>query len=561
MVSGCSSTPSGPSSKAEGRATSGAAGTGDLGQLAPESDRFSKALAHYGVGLIHLSHREDQEALREWEQVVQLDPNRADLRERLAQEYFRRNDVTKAIAVLEDGTRQDPDSASTWSQLAIAYRAAHQPEKAVEAAERALRLDPALLAPYHVLFEVAIEEKRIDKARKVLERAASQKTDNYLYWLRLADLHASLNSRESQLAIPKEVISRLYDKAIALQPESLEVLERAANYYVLGHELGKAVQLYLKILEIQPNASNIREKLALCFVVDGNKERAIEVLKEIAQREPANYKIFFLMGELHEELKNTDLALSNYRSSLSINPNQLTPYLRIALLELRNKRPADALKQLDLAKEKFPNTFQVIYFYGLAYSETKEFARAVESFDQAFALGQTTHPNVLDGIFYFYYGAALERNGQFDKAVVQFEKALELNPDYADAYNYLGFMYADKNIKLDEAMRLVEKALDYEPENGAFLDSMGWVYYRKGKLDQALIYLQRAAKVITNDAVILDHLGDVYFQMGNCAEALTHYQKAIELDPKNKEVKGKLENTRRALSATKPAGNNPAPTQ
>jgi tetratricopeptide (TPR) repeat protein len=535
---------------------------GDLGQLPPESQKFAEALAHYSVGLMHLARREDKEALQEWERVVLLDPSRTDLREQIAQQFFRRNDFAKAIEVLEDGTRQDPRSASLWSQLALAYYSSQKPVQAVEAAEKALRLDPTTLSSYRVLYDIAIEQKDVDKARKILEQANAQKSDNYLYWLRLADLQAGLNSREPKLALPKESISQLYDKALALQPDNLETMEHAANYGVLCRDLDKAVQLYLKILGIQPNATSIREKLALCFVADGNKERALEVLREIVQREPLRYQIFFLMGELNEDLKKPDVALENYRSSLSINPNQLAPYLRIVLLELRNKRPAEALKQLDLAAAKFPNTFQVTYFYGLTYSETKEYARAVESFEKALELGKATSPSVVDGTFYFYYGAALERNGEFDKAVAQFEKSLELNPDYADAYNYLGFMYADKNIKLDEASRLIEKALNYEPENGAFLDSMGWVYYRQGKFDQALIYLQRAVKVIANDAVIFDHLGDVYFQMGNCNEALTSYQKAVELDPKNKEVKEKLENARRTLSNTKPAATpSPVPQQ
>ena len=562
VVSGCTTTET-SSPKAEG-APNGVSnhssdGTGNFGQLSPEEQKFAEALAHYSQGLIHVWHNESSEALQEWKEVVRLDPSRTELRDRIAQEYLRKKDFKKMAEVLEIETRQDPKSVTSWSLLAVAYRSDKQFDKAIEAAEKAIKLDHTNFSPYHVLFEVAIEQESPEKARKVLDRAARQKSDHSIYWLRLADLYVALGAREPRFEIQKEEIIRFYERAIALRPDDPDLVAHVADYCVRAQNTAKAIQLYLKILEARPNATNIREKLALSYVVDGKKDLAIKALKEIVEREPLRYQIYSLIGELCEDLKNYDEALANYRLSLSVNANQLPPYLRIVLLELRNKRPEEALTQLKIAGEKFPNNFQVRFFYGLTYSDSRDYARAVECFEQALKLGQASNPEALDGAFHFYYGSALERNGQFDQAVVQFQKALELNPDYADAYNYLGFMYADKNVKLDEASRLIEKALAYEPENGAFLDSMGWVYFRQGKLDQALIYLQRAIKIIRNDAVVFDHLGDVYLRMGNAPQALAQYEKAAELDPKNKEIKEKLENARRAASPSTQPASNPAP--
>ena len=159
---------------------------------------------------------------------------------------------------------------------------------------------------------------------------------------------------------------------------------------------------------------------------------------------------------------------------------------------------------------------------------------------------------MLNAGFYFYYGSALERSGQFDRAVEKLAKALEIDPDYAEACNYLGFMYADKNIKLDEATKLIERALAYEPDNGAYLDSLGWLYFRKGKLGKSLEYLLQAVKAMGSDAAIFDHIGDVYRQMGKTAEAMEYYQKALELDPEQKDSKTKLDEVRQALSRTTP---------
>ncbi len=187
--------------------------------------------------------------------------------------------------------------------------------------------------------------------------------------------------------------------------------------------------------------------------------------------------------------------------------------------------------------------------------------RAVEMVEDALETAKASNPDLLDAVFYFYYGAALERNGQFEKSVAQFLKAIEINPDYADAYNYLGYMYADHNVKLEEGLRLIEQALTYEPDNGAFLDSLGWVHFRLGKLDQALVELQRAAKLIGTDSVVYDHLGDVYRRMGRSAEALHHYQKASELDPKNPELLEKLNQLKKQGSTTSSATTPVSPAQ
>jgi tetratricopeptide (TPR) repeat protein len=160
-----------------------------------------------------------------------------------------------------------------------------------------------------------------------------------------------------------------------------------------------------------------------------------------------------------------------------------------------------------------------------------------------------SNPNIrLEADFYFYYGAACERNGEFERAVNLFKKALELNPDYADAYNYLGYMYADKGINLDESLRLIEKAISYEPNNGAFIDSLGWIYFKLGKYDRALAELQRAVELIQDDAVVFEHLGDVYQKLGKVDKAAIEWQRAYQHDPKNEAVAKKL----------KDAGINPA---
>jgi tetratricopeptide (TPR) repeat protein len=125
-------------------------------------------------------------------------------------------------------------------------------------------------------------------------------------------------------------------------------------------------------------------------------------------------------------------------------------------------------------------------------------------------------------------GAMFERMKKFAESEAEFKKAIDLNPKNASALNYLGYMLADRNVRLQEAYSLIARALDLEPQNGAFLDSMGWVYFRMGKLIEAETYLLRALEKAGRDPAIHDHLGDVYSRQGKLKEAIAQWERSLK---------------------------------
>jgi tetratricopeptide (TPR) repeat protein len=137
---------------------------------------------------------------------------------------------------------------------------------------------------------------------------------------------------------------------------------------------------------------------------------------------------------------------------------------------------------------------------------------------------------------YFMRGAMLEKNKKFDAAEAEFRKVLALNPTSASALNYLGYMFADRGIRLSEAHEMIRKAVDQEPNNGAYLDSLGWVLYRLDRLEEAEEYLKKAVERTGNDPTVHEHLGDLYSKQGKWKEAINEWQKSLkewEATPKN----------------------------
>ena len=169
------------------------------------------------------------------------------------------------------------------------------------------------------------------------------------------------------------------------------------------------------------------------------------------------------------------------------------------------------------------------------YQGLQLFARSVPLLEKVVS----RQPDSLQGLFWL--GAALERTGEWAGAEVRFRQVLELEPDFAPALNYLGYMWADNGENLREALELVLRAVSLEPENGAYVDSLGWTYYRLGRYEEARGHLERAAELVPDDAVIYEHLGDLSVAVGDPAGARELYEQAVRLDGENKDkVRQKL---------------------
>jgi tetratricopeptide (TPR) repeat protein len=131
----------------------------------------------------------------------------------------------------------------------------------------------------------------------------------------------------------------------------------------------------------------------------------------------------------------------------------------------------------------------------------------------------------------FIRASALERLGENEAAEEVFRGLVEADPDDANAANYLGYMWADRSVNLDEAMDLISRAVALDPDNAAYLDSLGWVNYRRGNLDEAVRWLRRAADVAGNigDGTIYCHLGEVLLASDQTAEGRRYLQLGLDM--------------------------------
>jgi tetratricopeptide (TPR) repeat protein len=536
--------------------------------LQPENTRKANALADFVEGSRLEENAEMDKALATYQKVLNFDPGQAELALRVAALLSRQEDFPRAIDVLKDAIKAKPKEPAPYLQLSFIYaKYLKKTDQALKYANQAVALDPRNFDAYQRVYEIEMTMGDPQKAVLALDRAAGVKSDDPTFWIRLGKLYASVVFKPEVEPKPEDVkhVNDFFRKAVDHAGGDPAVIKDVADYFAASLQIQEAIPLYLKVLELQPDDSNAREKLASGFVATNQRAKAIEMLQEIIGQHPEKYQPYDLLGQLLDEdaralarANQTEpakaefaKAAANYEQSLLINPGHANTCLRLAELLIGPLREGErAVTLLTEARQRFANAPAFTYYLALALREAKHPQQAVTTFEEALNEAQGENEGLLNARFYFDYGAAADQAGLYDKAADLMRKSIALDPaSAAEAYNYIGFMWAEHNLHLDEAEEMVGRALQMDPNNGAYLDSLGWVFYRKGKYDEALSELLRAAQNLTrDDPIVFEHIGDTYSKLNRIPQALDFWQKAIALDPGNKLLADKIEKTRTTIS-------------
>jgi tetratricopeptide (TPR) repeat protein len=542
--------------------------------LRAEGLHKADALAHFVEGVACEENGEMERALEAYRKVLNVDPGYSQLASRVAELLIQQDDFPQAIDVLKDAIKANPGDAGPYQQLASIYaKYLKKTDQALEYAHQAIALNPTDAESYQRLVEIEVAAGQPKKALDVLDRAAKVRSDNPAFWLRLGKLYVALLFKGDSQPKPDEIkkVNELFKKAADRATNDAAILKEIADYFAASQQLKEAIPLYLRVLELEPDDANAREKLATGFILTNQRGKAIEMLEQIIKEHPEKYQPYDLLAQvlddearalqrenrLEEAKAKFAKVAANYEQCLLINPNHPAAYLHLAELLLGPlKDPDRAVKLLTEARRRFAGAPEIVYYLAIAQREAKQSQQAVATFEEALREAQLDEDNdVLNARFYFNYGAAAEQAGLYEKAAELLRKSIALDPaNSAEACNYIGYMWAEHNMHLDEAEAMVQRALELDPNNGSYLDSLGWVQFRKGHFEQALTSLLRAAKNLErDDPVVFEHIGDVYLKLNRLPEAVQYWQKALALDPKNKILADKIHRTKIPGSKGSPA--------
>jgi tetratricopeptide (TPR) repeat protein len=546
--------------------------------LRPQGAHKADALARFVEGMAFEENGEMERALEAYRKVLNVDPGQSEIASRVAGLLIQQDDFPQAIDVLKDAIKANPKSAEPYQQLAFIYtRYLKRTDQAIEYANRAIVLNPGDVEGYQRLVEIELAAGQERKALEALDRALKVQSRDPNFWIRLGKLYVAIlfKSDSQPKADELKKTNEIFKRAAENSADDPGILKDVADYYAASQQLKEAIPLYLRVLELQPDDANAREKLATGFVLTNQRDKAVEMLEQIIKEHPEKYQPYDLLAQvLDEEARSLQRAnrieeakakfakvAANYEQSLLINPNHAGTYVRLAELLLSALRdPERAVRLLGDARRRFPGAPEIVYYLAIAQREAKQNQQAVATFEEALHEAQLEEDDdFVNAKFYFNYGAAAEQAGLYNKAADLLRKSIALDPENsAEASNYLGYMWADHNMNLEEAETMIRRALQSEPNNASYLDSLGWVEFRKGQFDRALDDLLRAAKTAEReDPVVFEHIGDTYLKLNRTREALEAWQKALSLDPKNKNLADKIQATKKMIGKDLPANTNP----
>ncbi len=416
-------------------------------------------------------------------------------------------DWEKAVKYFETALEKDPHSERLLKYIVGCYMQVGKKEEALRYVERLSEIAPDDFRIHYTLADIYQREGKIDEAIEAFEKATRSTLDD---------------------VEPNFVADALY---------------RLANLYLERGQPLKAVPCLKDILKLglSVDQSILHCQIGIAYAEVKDFQNAKEHLERTKALNPALTQARIYLAMVYEETGELQKAIEESEAFLDGFPQAWVAYAYLAGLYKKASRPEDAefvqekainiLTKQVATGTKDPKEYLALAQLLIAQQKQQEAQRVLESGTKVIEKEKSHELRML--LASLYYEANCE-----EAVEEELKEILKIDPDSAEASNFLGYFYAEKNKELEEALKLVEKALQAEPQNAAYLDSLGWIYYKQAtgskddtRLEKALQKLLEAASQ-TPDPEIFKHLGEIYYSLGQWDAAEAEWQKALQIQPR-----------------------------
>jgi tetratricopeptide (TPR) repeat protein len=455
------------------------------------------------------------------------DPGDEAAAEQLTQLLLDENKADEAVQLLE-GMAAHSSSATIFDLLGDAYTQTHNYPKAEAAYRKAADLDPSEVNHLRGLAQTLLTEEKYPDALVAYQKLTDlmpDDADNYVHMAEIYRQLHQLDKAEENLAKAQQ-----YDRgSLNVQYNQAMIYEAQGRYddaiRVISDAITGVKAQSAVIPSRQRQLAILYQQLGMLYRDVQNYSAAVYTFQELGHLgDEEDHRARLLIMDTYRLAKDMPKALQSGREAMAKYPNDPQIRASLALLLGENQQTDEAVKLLEPGlngskedRDVYLDLSQV-YERGRRYSDAEQAARKAESF--------ATDPQDNETAW-LMLGAVYERQKQYDKAEEEFKKVLDVNPKNAQVLNYYGYMLADRGVRLDEAHDLIRRAVDMEPLNGAYLDSLGWVYFKQNKLEEAESMLRKAVEHEPHDPTIRSHLGDVYAKQGHMDQAAAEWEKSL----------------------------------
>jgi tetratricopeptide (TPR) repeat protein len=486
--------------------------------------------------------------------AYQLDPESSDLRLMLAEKQILNGKASHALILLK-GDRPVAQLSTDERRLAAqAYMKMGQPQRALEVMATLPDLSPAERLSIGLLHEA-----RGDLPNAIAQFAwyFDEYPESVEMGLKLSDLYRRVKQYDRADSLSRQLVAQngprgdvlngwavlrldrgdtlgaldCYRQALAADSLDQQTLQNMAGLFIQQQAFDSAAVLYGRLNAANPGDPYLYGRtLGLLYYYAKRYEDAEKVFTGLLSSKDADYEVHFYLGLVYGGRENFTAATGELEKALAIKPELLEAWQNLTYLAVKQKKMDQAIDYAQRCTRALPKKAEAWRLLGYTYNLDRQYKNAIEPLKRA------VQADGADAGVLFELGSAYERAGQLDDAARAFRGVLAINPRDAATANYLGYMWAEHNVKLDSARTLIELALKEEPDNGAFLDSYAWVLYMQGDYDKAYQYITKALDKMGQDPIIHSHCGDILAKMRKSQQAVEAYRRSIELGSEEKDA-------------------------
>ncbi len=336
------------------------------------------------------------------------------------------------------------------------------------------------------------------------------------------DTPVMLLSRIAEQQNKPELAESLLRDFLKKHPDALRASNMLGSILIRRGRTKEAIDIYRELSDKTGRRPEILSALGMLLYETGEYRQALEIFKEAQTKQPDDQNLFYIGGCL-EMMENFPQAIKHYESIGMRSPLYPDAQTRLAGIEIRQEKLSDALARLKKVIRIFKNHVDAYTMLSFARLAQQKYELLLEETAPAMEL----HGFPLKLLF--NRAIAYDALKDYPNLEKSLEKLLSINPEHAEALNFLGYSYAERGIKLDEAEALIQKALKLKKNDGYYLDSLAWVYFKQAKYKKAEATQQKALGIEKGDPLMHEHMGDILWKRGKQKEAREAWQKALSL--------------------------------
>ncbi|MBI2178797.1 MAG: tetratricopeptide repeat protein [Candidatus Tectomicrobia bacterium] len=386
--------------------------------------------------------------------------------------YTSRGKLTEAVAVYEKLLKLKPEETEVRLLLGTSYLELGRNQEAVDILQKLAKAQNGDVLARFYLAQGYIRLRKFDEAERELNFLTSQQPQFTRGLLMLGSLHESRGNFSKA--------EEIYKKILSYEPDNRQARARLGQVYIRKENLEGALKEYERLRQEEPGNLDVHRTLGFLHFERRNFQEALREFRFVLARNTKDEAVRRFVAAIYEELEQHAQAEKELHELISLVPSTVEGRLQLARLYAKGNSWEKAFAALDEAAKSHPKDARVPFARGGILMRQKKYAESVPFFQAAVELDQKST------LYRFNLASAFYELKRWDDVEAATREIIRMNPEHANALNLLGYMFSEINKNISEAEQLLNRALAIEPTNPAFLDSLGWIYYRQGRFRETI---------------------------------------------------------------------------